>query len=44
VSRKAHIYWDKSGTRFWPVKTAFPLLSNSATPPSAQSPARRLPM
>jgi hypothetical protein len=29
---------DKNGTRFWPVKTAFPLLPNSATP-SARSPA-----
>jgi hypothetical protein len=33
MSRKPPIYWDKNGTRFWPVKTAFPLLSNSATPP-----------
>ena len=35
VSRKRpiYIYSDKNGTRLWLAKTAFPLLSNSATPP-----------
>ena len=27
MSRKPPTYWDKSGTRFWPVKIASPLLS-----------------
>ena len=29
MSRKQPIYWDKNGTRFWPVKIASPKFGNS---------------
>jgi hypothetical protein len=38
LSRKVPIYWDKNGTRFWPVEIASPMLVPSR---SLQSSRRR---